>query len=92
MRDCSGMFIVSTVKVSDRNYKQYETALCLNKYEIKVFEIYETYDEAKEGHEKWIKKAQNMTLDDFENHIDLIDNYSVSMPDFLNLIKGLDRL
>lgn len=79
MKTNSGKFMVSTIKVPDRNKKPYETALCLDCEKIKVFELYETEVEAKKGHELWVKKAKNMTLDDFENHKDLVDDYSINI-------------
>lgn len=92
MKDNSGLFLVSTIKVTDRKIKPYETALCLNKFDIKIFEIYETENEAKEGHLKWVEKAKHITLDDYEKYVDLVDNYEIDELKACELLKGLEDI
>lgn len=57
-------------------------------FEIKVFEIYSTWEHAEVGHVKWIETASKMTFEDFDTHEDLIKNvYSFAVDLLLNIIN-----
>lgn len=77
-------FYVSTALILDRTDKPYETAIIIKGKEndfdgIKVFEIYDGELEARQGHLRWLEKAKSFTIEEFNEHKDLVQNYMVSL-------------
>lgn len=92
LRSKSGLFTVSTCRVVDRFENPYETALVFkiddDIDEIKVFEIYSTWEQAEVGHFKWIELANEMSYDDFNAHTDLVKNeYSLAVELMIRVIE-----
>ena len=73
--DQSGLFRISTAFVFDREEQPYETAIMINRFEMKIVELYNTKDEANIGHEKWVEKAKDMTMEQYNNIQTLVEDY-----------------
>lgn len=85
-REVLSDFTISTIKANDRNSKQFETAICANySQEIKIVRIYETLEEALDGHLLTIKEARKMTKQDFEDLDDTLESYDMSLTGFMSL-------
>ena len=85
-REVLSDFTVSTIKANDRNSKQFETAICANySQEVKIVRIYETLEEALDGHFLTIKEARKMTKQDFEDLEDILESYDIPLTDFISL-------
>ena len=85
-REVLSDFTVSTIKANDRVSKQFETAICTNySQEIKVVRIYDTLEEALDGHLLAIEEARKMTKQDFEELEDALENYDMSLTRFMSL-------
>ena len=93
-KDRTDNYIISTIKATDRNEKQFETAISSRKSNgWKVVELYETLEESERGHKKWLQKVKikSFDLDDcklvFENYD--LDESKVSVVD--NLKQSTER-
>jgi len=56
--------IIDTARVTDSN-KSYETGICHPEYnngDWVIVEVYDTKEEAKEGHSKWVAKMTSANL------------------------------
>ena len=86
-REVLSDFTVSTIKADDRAFEQFETAIYTNySQEIKVVRIYNTLEEALNGHLLAIEEARKMTKKDFEELEDVLGNYNItSLIDFESL-------
>ena len=91
-RDNTDNFCVSTIKTNERNENQFETALSSRRgltKTWKVVELYDTFEESKKGHYKWLDLVQKKNFDiseikevfyDYhidESKVEVIDNIKV---------------
>ena len=79
-------FTVLTIKVGDIVSRQFETAIYTNySLNMKVVRIYDTLEEALDGHLLTIEEARKMTKQDFEDLEDALESYDMSLTGFMSL-------
>lgn len=78
-RDDTDCYAVSTIKVDDRDSKQFETAIApkLNGGRWKVVEVYEAFEESEKGHKKWFEAVTDFDAFDLDNHKEVFEDYHI---------------
>lgn len=85
IQEKSGIYTISTIKATDRDFKVYETAYILDG-KVKVKEIYETEEEALEGHKKHMEYAKTMSEEEFMEFEDALYKYPINWKMLINTI------
>ncbi len=91
-RNDSDQYAISTINANDRDSKQFETAIA-SKEEggWKVVELYETFEESKIGHTKWLDMTKS-NLFNLNDHEEVFADNDVVDPLDWDVVDNINKL